>query len=59
MTKMKGMELEDWTQVMMKYYKNQLEINKLKDMEDGNEDIEDVLEANSGIANDLSTEEVE
>ncbi|GJS31679.1 RNA-directed DNA polymerase, eukaryota, reverse transcriptase zinc-binding domain protein [Tanacetum coccineum] len=31
----------------------------LKDMEDGNEDIEDVLEANSGIAKDLSTEEVE
>ncbi|GJW01572.1 agamous-like MADS-box protein AGL62 [Tanacetum coccineum] len=38
---------------------DQLEINKLKNMKDGNEDIKDVLEANSGIAKDLSTKELE
>ncbi|GKD86137.1 hypothetical protein Tco_1357291, partial [Tanacetum coccineum] len=38
---------------------DQLEINKLKNMEDGNEDIKDVLEANSGIAKDFSTKELE
>ncbi|GJW39228.1 RNA-directed DNA polymerase, eukaryota, reverse transcriptase zinc-binding domain protein [Tanacetum coccineum] len=58
-TKLSCIEVKDWTQDMMNYYKNQLEINKLKDMEDGNEDIEDVLETNSGIAKDLSTKEVE
>ncbi|GJS25684.1 RNA-directed DNA polymerase, eukaryota, reverse transcriptase zinc-binding domain protein [Tanacetum coccineum] len=52
-------DVKDWTQDMMQYYKKQLEINKLKNMEDGNEDIEDVLEANSGIAKDLSTKELE
>ncbi|GJQ95931.1 RNA-directed DNA polymerase, eukaryota, reverse transcriptase zinc-binding domain protein [Tanacetum coccineum] len=58
-TKPSCIEVKDLTQDMMNYYKNQLEIYKLKDMEDGNEDIEDVLETNSGIAKDLSTEEVE
>ncbi|GJX96732.1 reverse transcriptase zinc-binding domain-containing protein [Tanacetum coccineum] len=52
-------DVKDWTQDMMQYYKKQLEINKLKNMEDGNEDIEDVLEANSGIDKDLSTKELE
>ncbi|GJY36109.1 RNA-directed DNA polymerase, eukaryota, reverse transcriptase zinc-binding domain protein [Tanacetum coccineum] len=53
------LEILKTIRINWKSIKNQLEINKLKDMEDGNKDIKDVLEANSGIAKDLSTEEVE
>ncbi|GJS61788.1 RNA-directed DNA polymerase, eukaryota, reverse transcriptase zinc-binding domain protein [Tanacetum coccineum] len=52
-------KVKDWIQEIMKYYKNLLEMNKLMEIEDGNENIEDVLEANSGIAKYLSTTEVE
>ncbi|GJW60304.1 RNA-directed DNA polymerase, eukaryota, reverse transcriptase zinc-binding domain protein [Tanacetum coccineum] len=52
-------EVKNWTQDMIKYYKNQWEINRQKETEEINEDIEDVLEGNSGIVTKMSIEEME
>ncbi|GJY92303.1 RNA-directed DNA polymerase, eukaryota, reverse transcriptase zinc-binding domain protein [Tanacetum coccineum] len=44
---------------MVTYFKRQLEIKKLKEMEDANMDTEDVLENNSEIAKEVNEEEME
>ncbi|GJY46690.1 hypothetical protein Tco_0435753 [Tanacetum coccineum] len=43
---------------MIKYFKDKWEIDRQKEAEEMNGDIEDVLEVNSGIAKELNTEEV-
>ncbi|GKA36412.1 retrovirus-related pol polyprotein from transposon TNT 1-94 [Tanacetum coccineum] len=52
-------KVKNWTQDMVKYFKEQWEINRNKEVEEDNDNIEDVLENNTGIAKELSIEEME
>ncbi|GJY60322.1 RNA-directed DNA polymerase, eukaryota, reverse transcriptase zinc-binding domain protein [Tanacetum coccineum] len=45
-----GIEIKGWTHDMVTYFRKQLEVNKLKEMEDLSMDTEDVLENNTSIA---------
>ncbi|GKA90013.1 RNA-directed DNA polymerase, eukaryota, reverse transcriptase zinc-binding domain protein [Tanacetum coccineum] len=51
-------EVKSWTQDMIRYFKDQWKIDRQKEAEEMNGNIEDVLEVNSRIAKELSTEEV-
>nr|GEX17593.1 RNA-directed DNA polymerase, eukaryota, reverse transcriptase zinc-binding domain protein [Tanacetum cinerariifolium] len=53
-----GIEVKTWSNDMVKYFKDQKELKRLKEEEEMNDDIEDVLEVNSRIAKELNTEEV-
>ncbi|GKG00214.1 hypothetical protein Tco_0301904 [Tanacetum coccineum] len=44
---------------MVKYFKEQWEIDRNKEAEEENENIEDVLENNTGIAKELGIKEME
>ncbi|GJX24009.1 RNA-directed DNA polymerase, eukaryota, reverse transcriptase zinc-binding domain protein [Tanacetum coccineum] len=48
-------EVKSWTQDMIRYFKDQWEIDRQKEAEEMNGNIEDVLKVNSGIAKELST----
>ncbi|GKC30129.1 RNA-directed DNA polymerase, eukaryota, reverse transcriptase zinc-binding domain protein, partial [Tanacetum coccineum] len=52
-------EVKSWTQDMVKYFNEQWEIDRDKEAEEENEHIEDVLDNNTGIAKELSIEEME
>ncbi|GKA83105.1 RNA-directed DNA polymerase, eukaryota, reverse transcriptase zinc-binding domain protein [Tanacetum coccineum] len=51
-------EVKSWTQ-MVTFFKEQWEIDKQKEIDDINEEIEDVLENASGIAKKLNVEKME
>ncbi|GKD98234.1 RNA-directed DNA polymerase, eukaryota, reverse transcriptase zinc-binding domain protein [Tanacetum coccineum] len=53
-----GIEVKEWTNDMIKYFKDQKKLKKFREEEGGNEEIKDVLETNSGIASELNAEEV-
>ncbi|GJU83409.1 hypothetical protein Tco_1285774 [Tanacetum coccineum] len=52
-------EVKSWTQDMVKYFKEQWEIDRNKEVKEVKESIEDVLETSSRIAKELSIEEME
>ncbi|GKA39073.1 retrotransposon protein, putative, ty1-copia subclass [Tanacetum coccineum] len=52
-------ETKDWTHDMVNYFKDQWEIDRQKEIEEMNGDIEDVLDGTTDIAKELSTKEIE
>ncbi|GKA68338.1 reverse transcriptase domain, reverse transcriptase zinc-binding domain protein, partial [Tanacetum coccineum] len=54
-----GIEIKRWTHDMVTYFRKQLEVNKLKEMEDLSMDTEDVLENNTSIAKRVNEAEME
>ncbi|GKD36844.1 hypothetical protein Tco_1257051 [Tanacetum coccineum] len=52
-------KVKSWTQDMVKYFKEQWEIDRNKEVKEVKESIEDVLETSSRIAKELSIEEME
>ncbi|GJU68574.1 RNA-directed DNA polymerase, eukaryota, reverse transcriptase zinc-binding domain protein [Tanacetum coccineum] len=54
-----GIEIKGWTHDMVTYFRKQLEVNKLKEMEDLSMDTEDVLENNTSIAKRVNEAEME
>ncbi|GJZ97390.1 RNA-directed DNA polymerase, eukaryota, reverse transcriptase zinc-binding domain protein [Tanacetum coccineum] len=52
-------EVQKWTKDMLTYFKEQWKDGNQKEGREETEDIEDVLENNSGIAKELNTEEIE
>ncbi|PWA52231.1 hypothetical protein CTI12_AA456650 [Artemisia annua] len=53
-----AIEITKWTPDMLKYFKEQEELDRIKEAEELNGNIEDVLEGTSGIAKGLSANEV-
>ncbi|GKB20366.1 RNA-directed DNA polymerase, eukaryota, reverse transcriptase zinc-binding domain protein, partial [Tanacetum coccineum] len=53
-----GVEVKTWTRDMVRYFKDQKELKKIREEEELNDGREDVMESNSGIASELNAEEV-
>ncbi|GJT03879.1 bifunctional inhibitor/plant lipid transfer protein/seed storage helical domain-containing protein [Tanacetum coccineum] len=54
-----GIEIKGWTHDMVTYFRKQLEVNKLKEMEDLSMDTGDVLENNTSIAKRVNEAKME